>query len=125
MQQLLLLTQLWRGAELYSPSIQLLIFSLLFGQSLEVEVVVVVLGCDLMPRQVNATEVSINNNEESRFAKAGRGKVYLILFFSGAAVQLQSNQMKILFAAILSRAVVEFLVGFSTSLDRNDRLPQQ
>lgn len=123
MQQLLLLTQLWRGAELYSPSIQLLIFSLLFGQSLEVEVVV--LGCDLMPRQVNATEVSINNNEESRFAKAGRGKVYLILFFSGAAVQLQSNQMKILFAAILSRAVVEFLVGFSTSLDRNDRLPQQ
>lgn len=123
MQQLLLLTQLWRGAELYAPSIQLLIFSLLFGQSLEVEVVV--LGCDLMPRQVNATEVSINNNEESRFAKAGRGKVYLILFFSGAAVQLQSNQMKILFAAILSRAVVEFLVGFSTSLDRNDRLPQQ
>lgn len=123
MQQLLLLTQLWRGAELYSPSIQLLIFSLLFGQSLEVEVVV--LGCDLMPRQVNATEVSINNNEESRFAKAGRGKVYLILFFSGAAVQLQSNQMKILFAAILFRAVVEFLVGFSTSLDRNDRLPQQ
>lgn len=123
MQKLLLLTQLWRGAELYSPSIQLLIFSLLFGQSLEVEVVVLV--CDLMPRQVNATEVSINNNEESRFAKAGRGKVYLILFFSGAAVQLQSNQMKILFAAILSRAVVEFLVGFSTSLDRNDRLPQQ